>query len=62
MMLWNKRSIFLLHSATGLSIYGTNEWILIIEFSSNFEKNLQPKPVLLIFDHFNNENGQKGDF
>ena len=37
------------HSATGWSIFGTKEHILITEseFSSNFDEFLQPKPPIL---------------
>ena len=51
------------HSATGWSICGTKEQILIIGFSLNFDDFLQPKPpILRIFGYFSTENGQNDNF
>ena len=37
------------HSATGWLICGTKEKVLVIEFSSNFDDFLQPKPPIFEF-------------
>ena len=40
-----------------------NKYWSLIFFSSNFDDFLQPKsPILWIFDHFSNRNGQNGEF
>ena len=50
------------HSVTGLSIYGTLKWILIFEFSTNFDGFLQLKlPILWILCNFSYKNGQNAD-